>query len=106
MGPALQQDLAAARRRRDRGVPVERLGYPPAHDAGCALDQGEERGDRRMGEHLLEDARGVKVRRLELPGPHDLSTLSWQIFLTASTDTSALLETRRSGVVHMTKVSV
>merc|ERR1711897_127074 len=41
-------------RPRDDDETVERLGYPSANDAGRTLDQGEERGDRRVGEHLLE----------------------------------------------------
>merc|ERR1712032_757567 len=60
-------------RPRDDDETVECLGYSSAHDAGSALDQGEERGDGRVGEHLLEDARGVQMRRLELPGSHHLS---------------------------------
>eukprot|EP00429_Kryptoperidinium_foliaceum_P012221 CAMPEP_0176040104 /NCGR_PEP_ID=MMETSP0120_2-20121206/19884_1 /TAXON_ID=160619 /ORGANISM="Kryptoperidinium foliaceum, Strain CCMP 1326" /LENGTH=347 /DNA_ID=CAMNT_0017373501 /DNA_START=75 /DNA_END=1117 /DNA_ORIENTATION=+ len=69
LGAVVQQDVQAEGRRRDGGVVVERLGHSPAHDAGGFVDKGEERGDRGVGEHLLEDARGVEVRRLELPGP-------------------------------------
>merc|ERR1712084_118246 len=59
-------------RPRDDDETVESLGHPAAHDAGGLVDQGEERGDGRVGEHVLEDARGIEVRRLELPGPHNL----------------------------------
>eukprot|EP00429_Kryptoperidinium_foliaceum_P014006 CAMPEP_0176039800 /NCGR_PEP_ID=MMETSP0120_2-20121206/19731_1 /TAXON_ID=160619 /ORGANISM="Kryptoperidinium foliaceum, Strain CCMP 1326" /LENGTH=190 /DNA_ID=CAMNT_0017373195 /DNA_START=75 /DNA_END=642 /DNA_ORIENTATION=+ len=75
LGAVVQQDVQAEGRRRDGGVVVERLGHSPAHDAGGFVDKGEERGDRGVGEHLLEDARGVEVRRLELPGPHDLRSM-------------------------------